>query len=603
MKGSVGTRKKRSLPLRIARECVYPHLARLLGAALFMLLSAVCVAYRAYLIKPAVDKIFFSGNLGALYAIPIRLILTALLYCLSTYLESLIMTDTSTRILADLRIRLFSKLLHRDLDFYQRQSPGRIGQFLADAGGVGELINLVLNSFLLQFFTVVALLGVMIYHNPVLAVVSLLAFPLVVLPLVSLGKRTKDLASLSMEKFTDAVSSMVESFNNIKVIQSNCREEDEAARASLMLESVRKTSISLAKRSLMVSPLMEMVSMVAFALIILYSGSSIIDGHLSAGDFFTFVTAMFSVYKPIKSLTGLNTQLQGALAAAERYFTLLDQENMVLEATNPIPLGNVKGDIEFDRVSFHYPNSSVSRGIYDAGNYHSMLPEHQALDDLTLTMAAGKSYALVGPSGSGKSTIFNLMLRFYDVSSGSIRVDGVDLRDLSLRNLRSSISMVGQDIRLFDGSILENIRYAKKDATLEDVRAVAEMANVDEFVRNMPNGYDTIVGYDGTLLSGGQRQRLSIARAFLKNTPILLLDEATSALDPLSEDLIRKSLGILMEGKTTVIIAHRLATIVNCDHIFVLERGRLMEEGSHEELISLRGVYKSFCDKQFYSRK
>ncbi|MDR1494883.1 MAG: ABC transporter ATP-binding protein/permease [Rickettsiales bacterium] len=588
---------------RILRDCVYPHMSRLFVAALFMLLSAICVAYRAYLIKPAVDRIFVSRNLKVLYTIPVRLILTAMVCCLSTYIESLLMTDISSRILTSLQIKLFSKLLRKDLDFYQKQSPGRIGQYINDANSVGELVNIALTGFLLQFFTVVALVVVMMYQNLVLSVVSLVAFPLIILPLISIGKKTKDLASLGRERFTDAASSMAESFNNIKVIKSNGGEDYETARADLMLENTRKTSISLAKKSLMVSPMMEMVSMVAFALVILYSGTSIINGKISAGDFFTFVTAMFSVYKPVKSLTALNIQFQSALACAKRYFAVLDQENRVLEAIDPIFPDKTKGAIEFDNVKFYYPNSFLDHGIYNPGDHHDMLPKHCALSSLKLKIDAGKSYALVGPSGSGKTTIFNLLLRFYDVSSGKIRIDGIDIRDLSFKTLRNNISMVGQDVRLFDSSILENIRYTKRNATLEEVMAVAQMANVDEFARSMPNGYDTIVGHDGTLLSGGQKQRISIARAFLKNAPILLLDEATSALDPVSEDLIQRSLKILMKGKTTVIIAHRLATIVNCDHIFVLEKGKLMEEGNHDELISINGVYKNFCDKQFYSKK
>jgi subfamily B ATP-binding cassette protein MsbA len=360
--------------------------------------------------------------------------------------------------------------------------------------------------------------------------------------------------------------------------------------------------MALAKKSLIVSPLMEMISMMAFSLVIFYSGNSIISGAISAGDFFTFVTAMFSAYKPAKSITGLSIQFNSAMACARRYFTLMDQENRILESKNPVVLDSIRGDIKFTNVGFYYPKSLPPDVMYDMCTSSEELSENYALDNINLNMSAGKSYALVGHSGSGKTTIFNLMLRFYDVSTGSITIDGVDIRNLSFNTLRNNISMVGQDVRLFDASIFENIRYTKSNATSEEVINVAKMANVDEFVRNMHYGYKTIVGHDGTLLSGGQKQRISIARALLKNSPILLLDEATSALDPISEDLIQQSLKILMNGKTTIIIAHRLTTIVNCDHIFVLENGRLMEEGNHEDLIATNRVYKNLCDKQFHTK-
>ncbi|MDR2777150.1 MAG: ABC transporter ATP-binding protein/permease [Rickettsiales bacterium] len=589
---------------RIVREYVYPYLPRLIVAAILMLLAAAGVAYRAYLIKPAVDRIFVRKDLTALYMIPVKLILVAIVCCLSSYFENLIVSDTSSRILTNLQMDMFSKLLHRDIDFYQKQSPSRIGDYLVDAHGVNRIIDIVLGSLLLQFFTIVALIAVMTYQNPILSLVSLVAFPLIIFPLIGVGKKTKELADAGRERFSNVVSSMAESFNNIRVIKSNSREEDEIARTGSILEKYRRTAISLAKKSLMVSPTMEMISVIAFALVILYSGTSIIDGKISAGDFFTFVTAMFSAYKPAKSLTNLNLEFQNALASAKRYFTILDQSNMVVESPSPILLENIRGDIKFNAVRFRYPNSSLVHGIYSAPDCSDdEIPEDYAIDNLDIAMSAGKSYALVGPSGSGKSTIFNLLLRFYDVTSGSIDIDGVNIMDLGFRNLRNSISMVSQDVRLFDISILENIRYTKKDATLEEVVNVARMANVDEFAGSMPNGYNTVVGHDGTLLSGGQKQRISIARALLKNTPILLLDEATSALDPISENLIQKSLKILMSGKTTVIIAHRLATIMNCDHIFVLEKGKLVEEGNHDGLIAMDGVYKSFCDKQFYSKK
>jgi ABC-type multidrug transport system fused ATPase/permease subunit len=343
-----------------------------------------------------------------------------------------------------------------------------------------------------------------------------------------------------------------------------------------------------------------MVGTIGFAAVVLYGGMSVIHGNSTAGDFFLFMTALFSSYKPAKSFSGVNIKLQNAIACARRYYIILDRENSVREAENPIVLDNVKGNIVFENVDFKYPVSNFS-GDSVVENESEELESKYTLKNLNLNISSGKSYALVGHSGSGKTTIFKLLLRFYDVTDGRILIDGCDIKDLSFRSLRNNISLVGQDVKLFNSSIFENIRYANTDTSQSDVLRVAKMANVDEFVNNMTNGYSTMVGPDGVLLSGGQKQRISIARALLKNSPILLLDEATSALDPISEELIQNSLKILMKGKTTIIIAHRLSTIVNCDHIFVLENGKLKEEGSHKELIALDGVYKNLCNKQFHN--
>lgn len=356
------------------------------------------------------------------------------------------------------------------------------------------------------------------------------------------------------------------------------------------------------KKSLLVSPLVEMSSTIGFAVVILYGGLSVMKGTSSTGEFFLFITAALSTYKPMKSFGGLNVKFQNALACARRYFIIIDRNNYVLEKENPVKLDKVEGNINFDHVSFYYPHTDFNVDYINEKEGEEELNKKPALDDLNLNFKSGLSYALVGHSGSGKTTIFKLLLRFYDVTSGKISIDGYDIKDLSFRTLRNNISLVNQDVKLFDETIYNNIKYSRPNASREEIIKAAEMANVDEFVRDLENGYDTIVGPNGALLSGGQKQRISIARALLKNSPILLLDEATSALDPISEELIQNSLKLLMKGKTTIIIAHRLTTITNCDHIFVFENGRLMEEGNHGELIALGKVYKELCDKQFHAK-
>ncbi|MBR2140749.1 MAG: ABC transporter ATP-binding protein [Rickettsiales bacterium] len=591
----------RDVVIRILKECVLPNKGTFLVAVFFMLIASASTSYRAFLMKPAIDKVFIKRDLTALYVIPMQIILVAVVSCVSVYIQGLLMHSANSTISVNLRAKLFEKLIRKDINFYQKRSTGRVSGYFDDINGISEIINLLLTNLILQFFTVLFLLTLMFYQNFKLSVISFVAFPLVVLPIVTIGRKMRKLANESREKSLDNSAIIFESFENIKVVRINNKEQHEISRVNSILEEIHKISMKIAKKSLIISPMIEMVGTIGFALVILYGGMSVIRGISTAGEFFVFMTALFSAYKPLKSFSGLNIKLQHAIACARRYYIVIDQENFVKEAKHPIVLENVSGNIKFDNVSFRYPlNDFSSDSVVE--NEELVLHDKYALKDINLNMNSGKSYALVGHSGSGKSTIFNLLLRFYDVYSGGIYIDGVNIKDLSFKTLRKNISMVEQDVKLFNTTILENIRYAKSNATIEEVMEVAKMANVDEFVEDMPSKYDTIIGPNGSLLSGGQKQRISIARAFLKNSPILLLDEATSALDPISEELIQKSLHNLMKNRTTIIIAHRLTTIMNCDHIFVFENGELKEEGNHQELTELNGVYKNLCDKQFHSK-
>jgi subfamily B ATP-binding cassette protein MsbA len=339
-----------------------------------------------------------------------------------------------------------------------------------------------------------------------------------------------------------------------------------------------------------------MMGTIGFACVILYGGISVVKGNSTAGDFFTFLTSLLSAYKPAKSFSGLNVKMQNALMSARRYFLMMDRKNNVEEGS--VELGKVVGNLFFKDVCFSYPLTNFrNNNDFDAGIEEKL--DKEVLHNITLDIKSGRSYALVGHSGSGKSTIFNLVLRFFDITKGEILIDNTNVKDLTFKSLRDNISLVSQDIKLFNDTIYNNIKYAKEDATEEEIMRASKLANADEFVGSLRNGYNTIIGPSGSMLSGGQKQRISIARAFLKNSLILLLDEATSALDPISENLIRESINSLMLNRTTIIIAHRLSTIINCDHIFVLEQGRLMEQGKHSELLALDGVYKKLHDKQF----
>lgn len=592
----------KDIVIRVFKECVYPNKWRFLIAIIFMLMVALCTSYKTYLIKPAIDEVFVNKDVKALYLIPLQIMLVAIVSCVVVYLQGLLMNITNNKINIGLQEKLFTRLINKDMNFYQKQSAGRISGYFGDITGINDIINLILTNLILQSFTIVFLLILMFYQNFKLSLISFVAFPIIIWPMVKIGKKMRKLSHKNRERGLDNSATIVESFENIKIIKINNKEEYEILRVKTILNDIYKIAIKIAKKSLIVSPMIEMVGTLGFALVILYGGMSVMNGTSTAGDFFVFVTALFSTYKPFKSFSGVNVKMQNAIACARRYYLVIDQENFVKEAKNPVKLDTVKGDIKFDNVSFYYPfNNFKEDSIIE--NEQLILCEKYALKDVNLNMKSGKTYALVGHSGSGKSTIFNLLFRFYDVYSGAVNIDGINIQDLSFQTLRDNISMVEQDVRLFNATIFENIKYTKSDATFDEVMRVAKMANVDEFVKNMPDGYNTIVGPNGSLLSGGQKQRISIARAFLKNSPILLLDEATSALDPISEDLIQQSLKTLMKDRTTIIIAHRLTTIMNCDHIFVFENGKVVESGNHNELISFDGVYKNLCDKQFHMEK
>ena len=592
----------KDIVLRVFREYILPNKFKFIAAVLFMILTAILTSYRAYLIKPAIDDVFINKDKMSLIFIPIQIIAVAIFSCITVYLQGLLMNVTNYKINVSLQEKLFSVLIRKDINFFQKQSAGKINAYFGDITGISEIINIILTNLILQFFTILFLFILMVKQNLQLSILSFIAFPLIVLPVIRIGRRMRKLSHENREKALDSASLMVESFDNIRIVKSNNREKHEVNRIKKLLNEIYRLNIKISKKSLLVSPMVEMVGTLGFALVIWYGGMAVINGTSTAGEFFVFVTALLSAYKPSKSFSGINVKMQNAIACARRFFIVVDQNNFVKESDNPINLKEVHGDIIFKNVYFSYPLNNFNEDSV-VENEKLVLSHKYALKNINLNIVSGKSYALVGHSGSGKSTMFNMILRFYDTTKGQITLDGIDIKDLSFKTLRNNISIVEQDVKLFNTSIFENIKYAKADATYEDVMRVAKMANVDEFVTSLENGYDTIVGPNGALLSGGQKQRISIARAFLKDAPILLLDEATSALDPISESLIQESLKVLMKNRTTIIIAHRLTTIMNCDHIFVFEEGELKEEGAHDELIAKNGVYKNLCDKQFNRKK
>ena len=381
-----------------------------------------------------------------------------------------------------------------------------------------------------------------------------------------------------MERFT---AQMDDTLKASKLVKAYNAEQYEVKRMEGIIGNLYALARKINRVSLIASPFTEAISAIGIAGVVWYGGTQVHAGNATPGDFFAFFTAMAMAYKPLKALAKVNTTLQLGLAGAKRVFMMMDNKPKIMNKPNAIKLENVKGDIKFQNIHFSY------------------IKDRAALHNMNLQIDAGKKIALVGQSGGGKSTIMSMLLRFYDPEQGSITLDGHDLKDIDIHSLRDSTAYVGQEIQLFDDTITENIRYCKVEATDAEVIEAAKLANAHEFITESENGYETVIGQNGLRLSGGQRQRLSIARAILKNSPILLLDEATSALDPVSEKLIEQALVKLMKNRTTVIIAHRLSTVINADKICVITKGKLVEEGTHKQLIAKKGVYEDFYKKQF----
>lgn len=583
---------------RIFKEAFIPNIYYFVIAIILMLAASGAIAYRAFLMKPAIDKVFLEKDTTALITIPLQLIGVAIVLGLVTFLENYIMNKTTARINISYQRQLFNKLIGFDIDYFKNKTTHKILDQFGDIKGLMDALKLVLTSLIRQLFTIVALVSVMFYQNVSLSLLAFVGFPIVAFPVLLIGKKLKKLAGRSREISGNLNSTMGESLNLIQLVKASNSEKHEITKFDSVVKANYKLMMQMVRKSLVTSPLMEMAGSIGFAGVIWYGGTLVINSTMTTGAFFTFLTALLSVYKPAKSFAGLNIQMQTALVSARRLFIILDKENIIKNKPDAISLNNAKGDINFENVSFSYPYHDKDEPLVSL-DVNNRLSDKLALNNLSIRIKHDSSVALVGHSGSGKSTIFYLIQRFYDSTKGSITIDGKDIKDITIESLRKNISVVSQDVLIFNTSVKDNVRYGSFDATNEQIIEACKMANADEFINELENGYDTILGPNGSMLSGGQKQRISIARAILRNTPILLLDEATSALDPISEKLIQKALATLMKGRTTIIIAHRLTTVQNCDNIFVLKDGGLVESGNHEQLLEKNGLYANLYKKQF----
>ncbi|HQY58647.1 MAG: lipid A export permease/ATP-binding protein MsbA [Nitrospira sp.] len=560
-----------------------PYRFRLGAAFLCALLVAGLSAAYAWLVRPVLDGLFISKDESLLLVLPIAILAVAVLKGVFNYGQNYLMNFVGNQVIGDIREQLFSKLVRLPVHYHDSNTSGRlVSRVINDVNQMANAVTGVLKDLFQQGLTFLAMIGVIIYQNWKLAAVSMIVVPLSVVTMARMGRRLRSLATRGQERMGDMASTLQETLAGIRMVKSFGREDEEAKRFRQSNDAFIHTTMKAIQVSSLGASLMEVIGVLGVAGIIWYGGYLVIHDEMTPGAFFSFLAAMFMAYTPIRRLSGANNTVQQALAAAERVFDVLDLPNEQDVSGGTTELPAITRSLEFQQVAFRY------EGQGDA-----------ALMGIDLTIRAGEVIAFVGSSGSGKTTLVSLLPRFYDPTGGKILIDGVDLLSCSLRSVRGQIGIVSQEVVLFDDTVRNNIAYGRQGATPEDVTRAAQLAYAHEFIVRMPDGYDTLIGERGVKLSGGERQRLAIARAILRDPPILILDEATSALDTQSERIVQMALGNLMKNRTTLVVAHRLSTIQNATRIVVLDRGRVAEVGSHEELLRKGGMYKRLHAMQF----
>jgi subfamily B ATP-binding cassette protein MsbA len=567
---------------RLWHDHIRAYLGRMLLALACMALAAAATAAVAYVTKPVIDDVFVSRDRDMLIAVSVAIVVIFLVKGLATYGQTVLMTYVGQRVIADMQIRMFDHLMGADLAYFQRNHTGKlISRFTNDVNLLRGTSSHIVVGIGKDLVTLVFLVGVMFERDWLLALCSFLIFPLAVLPIVKIGRRMRRVSANTQVQWGHMTTLLDETFAGARHVKAYGMEDYESGRARRAANAIFRLHLKGAMTRAAVHPVMETLGGFAVLLVVLYGGWQVIDGVRTTGDLMSFMVALLLAYEPMKRLAAMNANLQEGLAAAQRIYGVLDTAPEVVDRPGARALEVREGRIEFDRVTFAYE------------------PGIPAVKAVSLTVPAGRTVALVGPSGGGKSTLLNLIPRFFDVDSGAVRIDGFDVRDVTLESLRRNIALVSQEICLFNDTVAANIAYGRPDAEHAAIVAAAGTAAAREFIDALPRGFDTVVGERGLTLSGGQRQRIAIARALLKDAPILLLDEATSALDSESERLVQAGLERLMEGRTTLVIAHRLSTVAGADLIYYLEGGRVVEHGSHAQLMAEGGAYARLYHLQF----
>ncbi len=567
---------------RLYKDYTKKHLKKIIFSAIFSILIAGSTSAIAWLLDPAIEKIFIDKDQSLIFVIPLAIIVAFATKGISLYVAKSLMIQVGEEISKALQFDMLKSLIKADTQSIDKKHSGKfISNLTYD---VTHITNLLSNAILILFkdsLTLIGLLSVMFIQNWKLSLISIIMIPIASIFARTLGKRMKKIVTQAQERSGFLISYLVELFKNHKIAKIFQKEEYEVKRADSHLTELMNKNKKIATVLIRMSPIMEVLTGIMIAILIYYSGKLIVNGEIDVNNFFSFLAAMMLAYQPVRSLTSLNIVVNEGLSAADRILPIVDTENLIKNSENAYSIKIKENKINFKNIYFKYESS-----------------EKNVLEDINLEFKGGKMTALVGHSGSGKSTILNLIPRFYQPQSGEISIDNQPINEVTVESLRNHISLVTQETTLFDDTIKNNIKYANESASDKEIFEVAKLSNSHEFIEKLPDKYDTKIGENGVRLSGGEKQRISIARAMIKKSSIILLDEATSSLDSQTESKIQEALNTLTKNKTTIVIAHRLSTILNSNNIYLINNGKVIDSGKHENLLEKSVLYKNFYEKQ-----